>query len=115
MTRRELVRALLLTGFAIASTACGRENVRPEPVAAQCAAVCYVPCSTSDIRWTASPDSAEAWDALGNEVVQPLAQRVAECSRTNQRACHLCLWRLQEAGVLIGVPPLPKIPADKPP
>lgn len=103
--KRTLAAAVML---AMALGGCAAREIRPEPVAAGCNAYCYTPCTTSDIRWTADPSSAGAWDALGDEVVQPLSQRTLECSRTHRRACHLCLWRLQEAGVLVGVPPLSK-------
>lgn len=100
---RALVAALVAAGLA----SCAGQTVRTEPVAAHCDALCYVPCTTDNIRWTADPNGAQAWDRLGDEVVQPLAQRVAECSQT-KRACHTCLWRLQEQGVLVGIPPLPE-------
>jgi hypothetical protein len=104
---RGMARALVAALLALGVSACARE-IRTEPVAAQCEAMCFVPCTTEAIRWTANADGAEAWDALGDQVIQPLSQRVTECSRTHRRACHLCLWRLQEQKVVTGIPPVPE-------
>lgn len=104
------MRALLLGLALVLLAGCGLMHPRaqlPAPINAGCDSACYAPCNTADISWTADPDQPAAWDAVGDQVVQPLAQRVAECSRINRHACHVCLLRLQAAGVIIGVPPDP--------
>lgn len=106
------MRALVLAMALTLLTGCGllpTRHAKAEAIATSCDTACYVPCRTDDISWTADPTSPAAWDALGEEAVQPLAQRVSDCD-LNRRACHVCLLRLQDKGVLIGVPPLPARP-----
>lgn len=99
---------------ALLASGCSRDHgtKAPEPVNAACDRVCFDPCTTRGIVWDADPSQAEAWDRLGDQAVQPLAQRVQECSRTHRRACHLCLWRLQERGLITGIPDPKDTPED---
>lgn len=102
---RALILAMALAF--VAGCALLPKHVQPQPVAASCDSQCYAPCLTTDISWTFNATKPEAYDAIGDEVAQPLAQRVVECSRNNRHACHACLLRLQAAGVIVGVPPDP--------
>jgi hypothetical protein len=108
-----LLRLSLVLGLALTTAACGllpHRQFTPQAVPASCASDCFVPCTTTDIAWTADPNNPAAYDALGEEVFKPLAQRVADCN-LNRVSCHVCLLRLQEKGIVIGIPPLP--PAEK--
>lgn len=100
-----LLRCLMLVALLAAMTGCAQAT-KPTPPPAQCDASCYVPCTTAGIAWTADPTRPEAYDALGEQVIQPLGERVLTCE-TRRRACHACQLRLQDAGLILGVPPLP--------
>lgn len=64
---------------------------------------CYIPCtpSTTDtgVRWTADPESPDAWDALGGDVVPELAGKALQCERRRQ-ACADFLNALKSRGVI---------------
>lgn len=106
VARYVFLRIAMLCVLLYSLVACTDATKAPPPVPAQCEAACFVPCTTSGIAWTADPSSPEAYDALGEQVVQPLAERVLTCD-VRRCACHQCLLRAQDNGVLVGVPPLP--------
>lgn len=76
----------------------------PPAVLAQCEdAVCRAPCVGEDgdtgIRWDGSPVDPAAFDALLDDVIEPLAGKLRTCE-TRRKACVQCLDRLKEAGVI---------------
>lgn len=104
-------RLLLAAALALALAACGRE-VKGDPVAASCDNLCFTPCPIEQgIAWTGDPLDPGAWDNLGDQVISPLKERGHACDTGHRGACHRCLLRLQEQGLIVGIPPLPEEPA----
>jgi hypothetical protein len=82
---------------------CGKEYVRPEPVNANCSSKCFEPCVKEDgdtgLQWTADPNDASAWDAMYDEVTNPLAQMLRTCE-VRRRSCVTCLQNLKDEKVI---------------
>jgi hypothetical protein len=77
----------------------------PPPVQAQCEETqCRNPCVSEDgdtgIRWDGSPTDPAAFDALVDDVVEPLVEKLRQCE-VRRKACEQCLDRLREAGVIL--------------
>lgn len=87
-----------------ALSGCARVPARPEPITAQCDAICYrqdsadKPCE-SRARWEADPQSPQAFDALVYEVIPALRAETWQCG-VRLKACQQCLQRLKAAGVI---------------
>lgn len=94
---------ILLAVLLLLLTACGKEYVRPDPVNAGCDQQCFVPCVKEDgdtgLRWTANPDDASAWDALYDEITNPLAAMLRTCE-VRRRSCVQCLQHLKDEKVI---------------
>jgi hypothetical protein len=97
-------RLLLL--LAVLGLAACQSAAQPEgqgAVDAQCNAICYAPCvdaaGDTGVRWEADPESAEAWDVLGEDVTDQLATKLRTCE-TRRGACVQCLERLEAEGVI---------------
>lgn len=74
---------------------------KPAPVPAQCDAQCYATCDTRMPLWQPSdPDSPRAWDELGEQVLSPAKDQLDRCE-LQRKACHQCIDRLKQAGVLL--------------
>lgn len=93
-------------GLLLAVIACTR-HVPTKPVPASCNVVVFAPCTTANgstddtgVRWTADPSSADAWDALIEQAVSPLARKLLTCEVRRQAAVD-CLQRLERAGVIV--------------
>jgi hypothetical protein len=95
------VRALLV--IAVLALASCDEFRRPEPVPAQCDAMCFEPCvgkgGDTGIRWEADATDPAALDALGGEVVPALAEQLRTCE-VRRKACVQCLERLDKHRVI---------------
>lgn len=91
-----IAMALLLVGFG----PCSR-NVKRMP--AQCNQICFLPCTTADgdvgVRWEADPIDPAAFDALGEEVIPALTEKLRQCE-VRRKACAQCLQRLDKAKVI---------------
>lgn len=80
--------------------------VQPDPVPAQCDAVCYVDDKTADdsacasrARWEGNPKDAKAIDGLIYGTVPALRKETWTCG-VRLRACQQCIDRLVKAGVI---------------
>lgn len=81
--------------------------VRPDPVQAQCAAMCYVvdagapedSSCASRARWEGDPKDAKAIDGLIYGTVPALRKETWTCG-VRLRACQQCIDRLVKAGVV---------------
>lgn len=91
-----IVIALFLTGASCTPLERGA-------VPAECETICFMRCTNeagdTGVRWRSEPETADAWDALGGEVVPALAERVRICE-TRRTACVQCLRRLHRAEVI---------------
>lgn len=94
-----IVLALMLTG-------CPRWIVKPEPVAANCNAVCYVDDKTDEesacasrAKWEGDPKDPAAIDALIYGTVPQLRKETWTCG-VRLKACQQCIERLKKAGVV---------------
>lgn len=93
---------LLLTGWG----PCTRV-VRPDPIQAQCAAMCYVvdtgapdgSSCASRARWEGDPKDAMAIDSLIYGTVPALRKETWTCG-VRLKACQQCIDRLEKAGVI---------------
>ena len=95
-----IVLALLLTG-------CPRWVVKPEPVDANCNAVCYVDDKTNEdsacasrAKWEGDPKDPAAIDALIYGTVPQLRKETWTCG-VRLKACQQCIDRLVKAGVVV--------------
>jgi hypothetical protein len=99
-----MIARLLLASLATTLAACNvmpkREQARAVP--AQCAVECLTPCDASNPRWNVAADDPKAWDALGNQVIEPLLRQRDTCEK-HRAACVQCLQRLESAGLICGV------------
>ena len=94
-----IVLALMLTGFP-------RWFVKPEPVAANCNAVCYVDDKTNEdsacasrAKWEGDPKDPAAIDALIYGTIPQLRNETWTCG-VRLKACQQCLERLKRASVI---------------
>lgn len=94
-----IVLALLLTG-------CPRWIVKPDPVPAQCDALCYVDDKTDEdsscasrARWDGDYKDPKAIDGLIYGTVPALRKETWTCG-VRLRACQQCIERLKKAGVV---------------
>lgn len=94
-----IVLALLLTG-------CPRWIVKPDPVQANCSAICYVDDKTADdsacasrARWEGDPRDPASIDALIYGTVPALRKETWTCG-VRLRACQQCIDRLVKAKVI---------------
>lgn len=77
----------------------------PSNPTADAPAQCYVNCTPTltdtGVRWTADPESPEAWDALGKQdgVIPTLSRLLLQCERARQ-ACAGFLNDLKKKRVL---------------
>lgn len=94
---------LLLTGWG----PCTRV-VRPDPIQAQCAAMCYVvdtgapegSACASRARWEGDPKDPKAIDGLIYGTVSALRKETWTCG-VRLKACQQCIDRLEKAGVIV--------------
>lgn len=82
----------------------GTREIAP-PVQAQCEETqCRNPCVGEDgdtgVRWDGTPTDPAAFDALVDDVVEPLADLLRQCE-VRRKACQQCLDRLREADVIL--------------
>lgn len=98
-----MIRLALIAAAVLALASC--RSLPPIPdeataVDAQCDTLCWTPCDTRIPAWTPpDPDSPSAWDLVPIQVLAP-ARALLETCELNRRACHRCLDRLREAGVI---------------
>lgn len=97
-----LVVLVLLTG-------CRKDQRELAPVA-DADAMCYAACTPSltdtGFRWAIDPESPQAWDALGEEIVGGLAGALLQCERRRQ-ACAGFIEDIKRRGVIRGAQPAP--------
>jgi hypothetical protein len=102
-----VIRLLVALVLLLALTACGRGVRETAPVAdapAQCYAACTPTLTDTGVRWQASAEDPAAWDALGEQVVGELADRLLQCERRRQ-ACAGFLDDLKRRGIYRGAEP----------
>lgn len=96
-----IVMVLVLAGFG----SCQRRGEAP---VGDAPAICYLRCTPSltdtGVRWEAEPESADAWDDLGDVVVPALAGKLLTCEARRQ-ACTDFLQSLRARGVYRGSEP----------
>ena len=95
-----IVLALMLTG-------CPRWIVKPDPVPAQCDALCYVDDKTNEdsacasrAKWEGDPKDPAAIDALIYGTIPQLRNETWTCG-VRLKACQQCIDRLVKAGVVV--------------
>lgn len=101
-----LIVACLLV-IILSGMSCSR-FVRPDPVQAQCDAVCYVTdaadakdtACASRARWDGDPKDPRAIDALIYGTVPALRKETWDCG-VRLKACQQCLNRLEKAKVIV--------------
>lgn len=90
---------ILAASIALLLCACGKDNVRPQPVDEGCEALCRTPCDATIPEWKpADPTAPEAWDTYPEQVTIPLSGKVQQCD-LHRTSCVQCLDRLKAAGV----------------
>ena len=97
-----VTRAILGILLVLSLTGCGlfKRYIKPEPVNAQCASQCFVPCNTSIPMWKPkNPEDPRAWDSYVPQVTLPLAKKLANCELA-RKACEMCLQDLKKAKVI---------------
>lgn len=89
----------VLPMLALALTACGDKNVRPQPVDEGCDALCRTPCETSVPIWNPPGGGASEsdWDTYPEQVTIPLKGKADTCE-LHRVSCVQCLDRLKAAG-----------------
>lgn len=101
-----MIRAMLVLALVAALAACqaGVPARPPGPVTAHCDALCFAACVEADgdtgVRWQGEPVDPAAWDALGDDVVDQLTQKLRSCE-VRRRACVQCLDRLERERVIV--------------
>lgn len=100
------MRVLVAVLLVAALTGCPRWFVKPEPVAANCNAVCYVDDKTDEdsacasrARWEGNPKDAKAIDGLIYGTVPALRKETWTCG-VRLKACQQCIDRLVKAKVI---------------
>lgn len=100
-------RAALLAGLIFVLSACASAPAVPERVTApavnsQCDAECTTSCLPKQWpQWTGDPLDPSTWDALPEQVVEPL-RSIAETCDKYRAACVACLVRLDRVGLTCG-------------
>lgn len=99
-----MVAAAFLILAAVLASGCKHFVASKVPVAAQCNAICYTPCvdekGDTGIQWLGDYTDPKAWDALSEDVLEPLATKLRECEK-RRKACNQCLDRLEEQKVIV--------------
>ena len=101
------MKPLLAIALCATLTGCPRWIVKPDPVPAQCDAVCYVDDKTADdsacasrAKWEGDPKDPAAIDALIYGTVPQLRKETWTCG-VRLKACQQCIDRLVKAGVMV--------------
>lgn len=75
-----------------------------EAVASQCNPICYVSCvgekGDTGIQWVGDYADPKLWDALPENVIEPLVTKLRLCEK-NRQACTQCLDRLEQQKVIV--------------
>jgi hypothetical protein len=102
-----MTRLLLAVAVCATLTGCPRWIVKPDPVPAQCDAICYVDDKTADdsscasrARWEGDPKDAKAIDGLIYGTIPALRKETWTCG-VRLKACQQCIDRLVKAGVVV--------------
>lgn len=102
-----MTRLILAVALCATLTGCPRWFVKPEPVAANCNAVCYVDDKTDEdsacasrAKWEGDPKDPAAIDALIYGTVPQLRKETWTCG-VRLKACQQCIERLKKAGVVL--------------
>ena len=97
---------LALIVLVLTLTGCPRWIVKPDPVPAQCDAICYVDDNTADdsacasrARWEGDYKDPKAIDGLIYGTVPALRKETWTCG-VRLRACQQCIDRLVKAKVI---------------
>lgn len=97
---------LALIVLMLTLTGCPRWIVKPDPVPAQCDAVCYVDDKTDEdsacasrAKWEGDPKDPAAIDALIYGTVPQLRKETWTCG-VRLKACQQCIDRLVKAKVI---------------
>ncbi len=100
-------RAALLAGLILLLCACAGAPTVPQREAApavnsQCDAECTTSCLPKDWpQWTGDPLEPSTWDALPEQVIEPLRTLVETCDK-HREACVQCLSRIDQVGLTCG-------------
>lgn len=82
---------------------CKDVPVKPPAPSFTCNSMCLIPCVDADgdtgLRWNVVGTDPEAWDALYDDVINPLAEKLRVCE-VRRNTCAQCLRDLKSEGII---------------